>query len=132
MTAAEEINKIIFNSGTKETWLAEKLHISPQSLNYKLHGAKIFDKDLFGDIMKIFKEHGIINNVEDECSELTTQILNFSSHTNDFLSMLQKQVTGIIKDDEFDHDEKIRFRFQIKEIRKDLNTQLDELDKLAE
>lgn len=131
-TAQDQINRIIFQKNVKENWLADMLGISPQNLSYKLHGSTTFSYDLFEDIISIFKNYDIIEDIENECTELAKRTLEFSSIANHQLSNLQGKVNSIIEDGDFDNDEKIRFKYTLREVRKELLNRLAELEKMSE
>lgn len=136
-TAQEEINQIIFEANSRdkrvtECWLASRLGISPQNLNYLLHTAKRFDNDIYKRIKLIFQKEGIISRTSDQCNLLSDQTLEFGAMIGANLAVLNNQVRRAIKDMSLDMRERLRLKMIIEDLRTNLIDQLDELDKIVE
>lgn len=131
-TYQEEIKRILFDKNVSESWLAQKLHISPQTLNYQLNTAKKFDIDLYRSIKSIMKKEGVLNGFPDECKQLSRLALDFSAMIGNQLSIFGNEVIRAIDDEKLELKERVRLKVQIDNMRENLNNQLDELEKLIE
>ena len=132
MTGQEELNSIIFKHNIVESWIAEKLHISPQRLNYQLHGAKSISYEYYSRIKNILKDAGILTNTPDECKELTKLAFDFSQVIGSHLNLISKEIKKDIEDNVIDLDERMRLKYYIEDARKDITAKLDLLNELVD
>ena len=132
MTAQEEINQIIFKHNLKETWLANQLGCSPQTLNYQLHTAHKFDTELDKEIRKIFKKMGILTHSPEESKMLNTLTLEFAASQGNNMSQFITLVKKVVEDNSVDNDERLRIKLKLKDFRENFIAQMDELEKLVE
>jgi hypothetical protein len=133
MTAQEEINQIIFqNKNITESWLADKLSITPQNLNYQLHMAKKFDNNLYKRIKLIFKKEGIILDPAEQCTQLSDRTLEFGALIGNQLSVMNNEVRKAVKNDNIEFNERVKLKIIFDDMRDNINQQLDELEKLIE
>jgi hypothetical protein len=133
MTAQEEINQIIFqNKNITESWLADKLSITPQNLNYQLHMAKKFDNNLYKRIQLIFKKEGIILDPAEQCTQLSDRTLEFGALIGNQLSVINNEVRKAVKNSNLEFNERVKLKIIFDDMRDNINQQLDELEKLIE
>lgn len=128
----EEIKRYLFEKKIPETWLADKHFISPQTLNYQLNTAKKFDIDLYRSIKSILQKEGVLNNVADECQQLSRLALDFTAMIGNQLSTFTAEVSRDIHDHKLEIKERVRLKVQIDNMRENINSQLDQLEKLIE
>lgn len=135
------LNGIIFTNKMKESWLAEELskrlhyEITPQVLNYQLHGAEEIKDKYYKEIIEIFKESGLITDKENICRELGQITLTVTHTLNSQLSLLQKEVASDIEDDELKEDERLRIKSILPELRlaiKEATTRVNNIEKIIE
>lgn len=128
----EEIKRILFDRKVAESWLADKLFISPQTLNYQLNTAKKFDIDLYRTIKSILKKEGVLNGSPDECQQLSRLALDFTAMIGNQLSTFTAEVSRDIHDEKLELKERVRLKVQIDNMRENITSQLDDLEKLIE
>lgn len=131
-TYQDEIKRILIEKKISESWVAEKLYMSPQTLNYQLNSAKKFDIDLYRDIKSVLQKEGMINNPADECKQLSRLALDFTAMIGNQLSTFTAEVSRDIHDQKLEIKERVRLKVQIDNMRENINSQLDQLEKLIE
>lgn len=55
----EQANQIIFDKSLVESEIASSIGVSPQALNYQLHKAKNFDKEVERRMLHYFEKQGV-------------------------------------------------------------------------
>ncbi len=132
MTEQVEIIRILFENDKPKSWLANKLGISSQNLDYKLHNAKKIAVEDYNQIMKIFKKEGFITSNSEQCNHLLNQTLEIDALIGHTLTILNASVQKFTKDNVLDFREKKRLGNLIDQIRNDFNNELDHVEKIIE
>lgn len=131
MTSQEEINQIIFRKKITESWIADEIGVSSQTLSYRLHRAKELGEDYYEKIKDVFIKAGYMHPIQDECSELSRKVMNLSNAIGISLARINKDVTDTIADGKVDPHERSRIKYSLHYIRKDLNESLDKLEAMV-
>lgn len=130
------INGIIFKNKMKETWLAEEMskqlhaEITPQVLNYQLHGANEIKENYYKAIIEIFKSAELVADRDNVCKELGRITLSITYTLNSQLSLLQKEIAAGIEDDDLDEDEKLKIKSNIPELKLAIKEAINKIDLL--
>lgn len=132
MTPQEEILQILFNEDKTKAWLADKLGIKKQSLQYQLTNSSNYPVELHNRIMNIFQKEGFITIKSEQCNFLVRQTLEINSLIGHSVSILNQTVKNFTKDNLLDFRERKDLGELIEKIRTETNNQLDEIEKIIE
>ncbi len=132
MKAQTEIIQILFQNDKTKSWLANKLGISAQNLDYKLNRASDIPFELYNQIMKIFKKEGFIVSENDQCVHLLNQTVEIDALIGHSLTLLNGSVKSFTADNVLDFKEKQKLISIIEKMRNDFLEQLDEIEKIVE
>jgi len=130
--AGETIKQILFKNDKPKSWLAGKLRISPQSLQYKLDNHSALSADLFEDIMQILRKEGFITSESEQCNYLVKQTLKTDALLSSTIEMLSETVKRFVDDTVLDFREKKELSILIDKTRTDLNQAFDDLELIIE
>lgn len=133
--AADEIKAILYNckenyGWLNESWLAGKLGMSPQALNFQLNKAKKFDQDLYDNIKLIFTQKGILNGTPDECVKLNTLTLELGASMGKSLGEFYSEVKKNISDGVLTEKERPRLKVKLADLKENFLSPIEELEKL--
>lgn len=132
MTPQEQILQILFNEDKTKAWLADKLGIKKQSLQYQLTNSSNYPVELHNRIMNIFQKEGFITIKSEQCNFLVRQTLEINSLIGHSVSILNQTVKNFTKDNLLDFRERKDLGELIEKIRTETNNQLDEIEKIIE
>lgn len=132
MNAKDEVKSILINHKRTQTWLAEKLGIQKQTLNYMLNGSKGLDTETYKQIIKIFKREKMITSAGDKCDHIRTQTLEINAIIGSSLILLNNTVKKVSEDNILDFKEKKQLSEMIDELRESLNHELDKISEMIE
>ncbi len=132
MKAQDEIKAILFTHEKTKVWLAGKLHVTKQKLDYWLNDAKSMDVDTYNQIMSIFKHEKMICSADDKCDHIRTQTMEINSIIGSSLTMLNSTVKTVSSDNILDFKEKKLLSEMIAELRDNLNHELDKIAEMIE
>lgn len=133
--AADEIKAILYNCKEHypwltESWLAGKVGMSPQALNWQLNKAKKFDQDLYDNVKAIFNDAGIIQGSKNECRILNALTLEFGSVICEEQSNLYKEVKRAIEDGIIIDNERQRLKIKLEDLKENIGNEFDRLESL--
>ncbi len=132
MTEQNEILRILFVNDKSKSWLANRLGISPQNLDYKLRNAKKLAVEDYNSIMKIFKNEGFITSNSEQCTHLLNQTVEIDGMMGHILSILNSSVQKFTADNVLEYREKKQLLEMISKMRNDFNNELDSIEKIIE
>lgn len=129
-----KILRIISENGINLTDVAYAVGCTIQTLSYQINNSTKTDMDLVDRINQYFLKKGFIkctNNAE-KCMALGDLTLEFTSLISQEISILTNEVRKAIKDGKVDEPEKERLVNKIKQMRENINMELNELQDLIE
>lgn len=132
MNAKDEVKSILINYRRTQTWLAEKLGIQKQTLNYMLNGSKGLDTETYKQIIKIFKREKMITSAGDKCDHIRNQTMEVNAILGSSLTLLNNTVKKVSEDNILDFKEKKQLSEMIDELRESLNHELDKISEMIE
>lgn len=132
MSDQDQIKSILFVNDKSKSWLAGKLNITPQKLDYILHNAKKISKSDYDSIMHIFKNAGFITSNSEQCNHLLGQTIEIDSLLGHALTILNGNIRQFTKDNVLDFNEKRRLLDIVTKIRTDFNNELDSIEMIIE
>jgi len=131
-SAKTEILQILFINDKSKSWLANKLGISSQKLDYRLNRANDMPLELYQQIMKIFKKEGFITSDNDQCVHLLNQTLEIDALIGHSLTLLNSNVKAFTEDNILDFRERRKLLEIIDKIKSEFLEQIDEIEKVIE
>ncbi len=130
MKEQDEIKRILFDNDRSKSWLAKKLGITAQSLQYKLDVAPDLSLEFYRQIMKIFKAEGFISSANEQCEYLIQQTLQIDSMIGNALTMLNRTVQKTTLDHVLDFNEKRKLFELIEKIKSDFEDELGKIENI--
>lgn len=132
MIEQNEVMKILFENDKSKSWLANKLSITPQKLDYRLSKAKKIAIEDYKEIMRIFKKEGFITSNSEQCTHLLNQTIEIDALLGHALTILNTNVKKFTSDNVLEYREKKRLSEVIDKIRNEFNDELDQIEEIIE
>jgi Zn-dependent peptidase ImmA (M78 family) len=132
MDTQTQIIRILFENNKQKNWLADKLRISAQKIDYMLNKAKKISHEDYNQIMEIFKKEGFITSNSEQCNHLYDQTIEINSVIGHTLTILNGNVKKFTDDNVLDFREKRKLTDMIDKIRNEFNAELDSIESIIE